>query len=165
MSQKEQLLCIGYVKRTSGFKGMVQIALQKEVVLKKRDFFFLSINGHQIPFQILDLKGSPSEPLLMLSFVEDVDQAKEILGSEIWIESNEQFVPEEYAIIGYTLVDRSIGTIGLVTDCIKMPSQLMLMVDHHNEMKMIPFVEDWIDGIFPEYKELAMNLPEGILDL
>lgn len=165
MSQKEQLLCIGYVKRTSGFQGMVQISLQKEVVLKKRDFFFLSINGHKIPYQILDLKGNPSEPLVVLSFIENVDQAKEILGSEVWIESNQQFVPEEYAIIGYTLVDRTLGTIGPVIDCIKMPSQLMLIVDYQNEMKMIPFVEDWIDGIFPEYKELAMNLPNGILDL
>jgi ribosomal 30S subunit maturation factor RimM len=165
MSPKPQRFTIGYIKRANGFNGALQLKLQKEVVLKRHDFIFISIDGHHIPFRIDDIKGSSNEPIIKLSFIENVEQVKYIIGSEVLTDKKSDKVQDSYAIIGYDLYDSQIGKIGRINDVLKMPGQWMLLVDYHGDEKMIPFIESWIEGIFPEYKEVAMALPIGILDL
>lgn len=165
MSPKPQRFTIGYIKRANGFNGALQLKLQKEVVLNKHDFIFISIDGHQIPYRIEEVKGASYEPIVLLSFIENVEQVKPLIGSEILTEKKISDTQDSYAIINYDLYDSKIGKIGKITDVLKMPGQWMLLVDYHGEEKMIPFIEDWIEGIFPEYQEVAMALPDGILDL
>jgi len=71
----------------------------------------------------------------------------------------------ELSFLGYELIDAKIGSIGKVLDVQELPQQLMLTVSFQGEEKYIPLVDDFIDYISQENKEIWLNLPDGLLDL
>ncbi len=76
-------------------------------------------------------------------------------------------LPEEseLSFIGFEVIDKHLGTIGKVEDVQEMPKQLMLLVNYKDEMRYIPLVDDFIDFISTEEKEIWLTLPSGLLDI
>jgi len=166
MIDKDSLICIGYISRPHSFKGELQLTLERKVVpLQRGDFLFFKIEGHFIPFKIESLKGKESEPVIKFHFVDTYEYAQELCSSEVY--SLMEVLPEEseFTFIGYEVVDNELGSIGLVEDVQELPQQIMILVRHQEEIKYIPLVEEFIDYIEKDKKEIWVDLPEGLLDL
>lgn len=166
MIDKNNLIYIGYISRPHSFKGEVQLTLERKIVsLHRDDFLFLKLDGHFIPNKIVGIKGKPEEPVLQFEFVKNHEQAIEIAGTEVY--TDREVLPEdsELSFIGFEVIDKNIGTIGVVEDVQELPQQLMLLVPYKGEVKYIPLVEDFIDYISAEEKEIWLTLPKGILDI
>ena len=59
MINKDRLISFGYISRPHGFKGELNILLEREIVsLKRDDFIFIHLQGQYIPYKIVSLKGS-----------------------------------------------------------------------------------------------------------
>lgn len=165
MINKDSLVCIGYISRPHSYNGEIQITLNRKVTLTKGDFLFFKIEGQFIPYPILRIKGKIDEPVLQVNYISTFDQAKELSGIEIYTDSEVQPEDSEISFIGYSVIEKNLGTIGTVKDILEMPQQLMIVVKYNGEDKYIPFVDEFIDYIAEENKEIWLNLPEGLLDI
>jgi 16S rRNA processing protein RimM len=166
MISKDNLVNVGYISRPHSFKGEIQVSLNKKVALNKSDFIFLRIEGQFIPYKILQVKGKESEPILELEFIKSFEYAQEVTGTEVFINiSKVQAEETEISFIGYEVIDSKLSTIGKVIDVQELPQQIMLVVNHQNKECLIPLVEDFIDYISEENKEIWLNLPDGILNI
>ncbi|MDA8930630.1 hypothetical protein N9811_07465 [Bacteroidia bacterium] len=165
MINKDSLISIGYISRPHSYKGEVQLRLERKIVsLKRDDFVFIKLDGQYIPFRVDNLKGKPDEPVIKFRFVDTYEYAQEISGSELFTDQEVLPLESELTFIGFELIDKKLGTIGKVLDVQEMPQQLMLTVEYNGEEKYIPLVEDFIDYISEENKEIWLQLPEGLLD-
>ncbi len=165
MISKDNLVCVGHISRPHSFKGEIQISLNKEIALLQGDFVFIKLEGQFIPYQILNVKGKAGNPIICLEFVDTYELAQEICSHEIYADIEEQPEDSELSFIGFEVIDKELGTIGVVQDVQNLPQQIMLIVHYNGKDCYIPLVEAFIDYISPEKKEIWLNLPQGLLDL
>ncbi|HBN02681.1 MAG TPA: hypothetical protein DD396_01410, partial [Bacteroidetes bacterium] len=163
---KDSLISIGYISRPHSYKGDVQLTLERKIVpLKRDDFLFIKIQGQFIPYKMIGIKGKDDEPILTLEFIDTFDKTEEIIAKEVF--TDKEVLPEESELtfIGFQVIDKYLGSIGIVQDIVEMPQQLMLLVPYNGELKYIPLVDDFIDYISPEDKEIVLILPDGLLEI
>lgn len=166
MINKDSLISIGYISRPHSYKGELQLRLERKIVsLKRDDFVFIQLDGQFIPFKVEHIKGKSDEPVLKLLFVDTYDYAQKLSGNLVF--TDQDVLPEESELnfIGFEIIDKKLGTIGIVLDVQEMPQQLMLTVLFRGEEKYIPLVDPFIDYISEENKEIWLHLPDGLLDL
>ena len=166
MINKDSLISIGYISRPHSYKGDVQLTLERKIVpLKRDDFLFIKIQGQFIPYKMIGIKGKDDEPILTLEFIDTFDKTDEIIAKEVF--TDKEVLPEESELtfIGFQVIDKYLGAIGIVQDIVDMPQQLMLLVPYNGELKYIPLVDDFIDYISPEDKEIVLILPDGLLEI
>ncbi|HCD68038.1 MAG TPA: hypothetical protein DEQ56_06135 [Bacteroidetes bacterium] len=166
MINKDSLISIGYISRPHSYKGDVQLTLERKIVpLKRDDFLFIKIQGQFIPYKMIGIKGKDDEPILTLEFIDTFDKTDEIIAKEVF--TDKEVLPEESELtfIGFQVIDKYLGAIGIVQDIVEMPQQLMLLVPYNGELKYIPLVDDFIDYISPEDKEIVLILPDGLLEI
>ena len=166
MINKDSLISIGYISRPHSYKGDVQLTLERKIVpLKRDDFLFIKIQGQIIPYKMIGIKGKDDEPILTLEFIDTFDKTEEIIAKEVF--TDKEVLPEESELtfIGFQVIDKYLGAIGIVQDIVEMPQQLMLLVPYNGELKYIPLVDDFIDYISPEDKEIVLILPDGLLEI
>ena len=165
MINKDELVCIGYIKRPHGFKGEIQFQLNKEIALNKGDFVFVAIEGQFIPYPIEKINASLDEPIVKLRFVNDFDQAKQVSAREIYVETEGIESESEVSLVGYTVIDKHLGDLGKVKDIEYFPQQIMLVVEYNGKECYIPMNEQFMVNIIEKNKEIYCNLPDGLLDL
>ena len=165
MLSKENLVCVGYISRPHSFKGEIQFSLHKEIALLQGDFVFIKLEGQFIPYKILNVKGKKDNPIIKLEFVDTYEYAQELGSNEIYADIEEQPEESELSFIGFEVIDKELGTIGIVQDVQNLPQQLMLIVPYNGKDSYIPLVEDFIDYISADKKEIWLTLPQGLLDL
>jgi ribosomal 30S subunit maturation factor RimM len=166
MINKDSLISIGYISRPHSYKGDVQLTLERKIVpLKRDDFLFIKIQGQFIPYKMIGIKGKDDEPILTLEFIDTFEKTEEIIAKEVF--TDKEVLPEESELtfIGFQVIDKYLGSIGIVQDIVEMPQQLMLLVPYNGELKYIPLVDDFIDYISPEDKEIVLILPDGLLEI
>ena len=166
MINKDSLISIGYISRPHSYKGDVKLTLERKIVpLKRDDFLFIKIQGQFIPYKMIGIKGKDDEPILTLEFIDTFDKTEEIIAKEVF--TDKEVLPEESELtfIGFQVIDKYLGSIGIVQDIVEMPQQLMLLVPYNGELKYIPLVDDFIDYISPEDKEIVLILPDGLLEI
>ena len=114
---------------------------------------------------MIGIKGKDDEPILTLEFIDTFDKTEEIIAKEVF--TDKEVLPEESELtfIGFQVIDKYLGAIGIVQDIVEMPQQLMLLVPYNGELKYIPLVDDFIDYISPEDKEIVLILPDGLLEI
>lgn len=166
MIDKKNLIYIGYISRPHSFRGEVQVTLERKIVsLDRDDFLFFKLDGHYIPNKIVGIKGRPDEPIIQFEFVENHNQALDLAGTEIYTDCEVLPKDSELSFIGFEVIDKHLGTIGIVEDVQELPQQLMLLVPFNGEVRYIPLVEDFIDDISEDNKEIRLTLPKGLLEL
>ncbi|PCJ67782.1 MAG: hypothetical protein COA58_01200 [Bacteroidetes bacterium] len=166
MLNKDSLICIGYISRPHSYKGEIQLTLERKIVsLKRGDFLFIKIQGQYIPYKILLIKGKSEEPVLQFEFITTYELAQEICANEVYTDT--EVLPEEseLSFVGFEVIDKHLGTIGIVEDVHELPKQIMLLVKYNGEIKYIPLAEDFIDYISADNKEIWLTLPSGLLDI
>jgi ribosomal 30S subunit maturation factor RimM len=166
MINKDSLISIGYISRPHSYKGDVQLTLERKIVpLKRDDFLFIKIQGQFIPYKMIGIKGKDDEPILTLEFIDTFDKTEEIIAKEVF--TDKEVLPEESELtfIGFQVIDKYLGAVGIVQDIVEMPQQLMLLVPYNGELKYIPLVDDFIDYISPEDKKIVLILPDGLLEI
>ena len=77
--------------------------------------------------------------------------------------NDDQFYYHE--IIGFEIVDTTLGSVGTIINVNDANSQVLLEVDHMNKKILIPLVDELIHKIDKEKKQLHLSIPDGLLNL
>ena len=141
---------------------------------------FIIFDGLPVPFYIESFtKRGNSKALVRLTDISSMEDVEEIAGKAVYV--HEDNLPEMTleddgyaALIGWTLLtpvqddDESDSyeefyEVGEITDFIDIPKNPCIEVETENGAVMIPLHEDFILSVDPEYQEIIMQIPAGLL--
>ena len=143
---------------------------------------FIVFDGLPVPFFIESFtKRGNSKALVRLTGINCQEDVDEISGKAVYIEDSEapELSLEEdgfAALVGWMLLTPGIPDqveddeeggdlyeIGEITDFIDIPQNPCIEVETENGSVMIPLHEDLILSVDPEYQEIIMQIPEGLI--
>ena len=140
---------------------------------------FIIFDGLPVPFYIESfVKRGNTKALVRLTDICSQEDVEEIAGKAVYVEDDQ--IPEMSleddgfaALVGWTLLtpeipdqvgdDAEVVEVGEITDFIDIPNNPCIEVETENGAVMIPLHEDLILSIDPEYQEIIMQIPQGLL--
>ena len=140
---------------------------------------FIVFDGLPVPFYIETFtKRGNTKALVRLTGICSMEDVEEIAGKAVYIEDDqipEMSIEEDgfAALVGWTLLtpaeeldeedEPTLIEIGEITDFLDIPKNPCIEVETENGAVMIPLHEDLILSVDPEYQEIIMQIPEGLL--
>jgi len=163
---KDKTVQIGRILSSYGLGGQVILGLDQGVTFipDKPEVVFLKRGDMLVPYFVEDLV-KPDK--LKLEEVNSPEDAAKLRNAEVYV------YPDLVEIIavkaegaesltGFEVMAEG-ETVGIIQYVEEFPQQWMLFVLQGEDEILIPFVEDWIERIEPESKQVFMNLPDGLL--
>ena len=167
---------IGFTKKTYGIKGELKLKIEDNYLedFAQAKVVFLNIEGQKIPFFIKAINFDNPFTIKFEEY-ESREAVIKLTGKEIFLQNIDIIAPENRTIepttlfyqkyVGYQLIDKELGKIGLIEEIIPYPQQEMATITYLGKTILIPLNEYLILKIDEIAKEILVELPEGMLDL
>lgn len=163
---------IGYVTKTKGLKGEIQIFFQYEDVEDiDFEFIFIEIDAKLVPFFInsYQLLGNGAG-YFYLEDVTHIDKAEELVKKKVFLPNEHKPVrdPEDFRITdlkGFTVHEKKHGVLGEILEVNEFPQQFIATIRYQEKEVLFPLSDDFIRAIDREEKRLEIELPDGLLDI
>ena len=181
MAGYDNLQQIAQVLKSNGTDGELVMGFREIAPedINLNEPVFIVFDGLPVPFFIESFtKRGNSKVLVRLTDICSMEDAEEITGKAIYIEESnlpELSLEEDgyAALIGWTLLspvegsedseEMEVEEIGEITDFIDIPNNPCIEVETESGAVMIPLHEDLILSVDPEYQEIIMQIPAGLL--
>ena len=148
---------------------------------------FIIFDGLPVPFYIESFtKRGNTKALVRLTDISSMEDVEEIAGKAVYIEDDqatEMSLEEDgfAALVGWMVLtpeipdqvgddemevgddDMSLIEVGEITEFYDIPNNPCIEVETENGAVMIPLHEDLILSIDPEYQEIIMQIPAGLI--
>lgn len=111
---------LGFIQRTHGIKGEVQLSIVSAVdePPTKLESVFLEIEGIPVPFFVESIRNKAADKLILkLEDVDDVETAEGLTGFKVYIPANLVEISDDTDLgdlVGYTVVSTQGETVGLI---------------------------------------------------
>ncbi|TJZ62036.1 16S rRNA processing protein RimM [Sphingobacterium olei] len=168
----DQSFYIGYISKTRGLKGEVQVFFEFEDYMDLEfDVLFVEENKKLIPYFVDELKlQKNSTAYATFEDIDHIDKAQPLLRKKIYLPNDKMPVrdPDDFRytdLIGYLVIDEHHGELGEITAVQEMPQQFIATVNMDGKELMFPLSDDLILGIDGEEGTIEVELPEGLVDL
>ena len=135
---------------------------------------FIVFDGLPVPFYIESFsKRGNTKALVRLTGICSMEDVEEITGKAVYIEEDQ--LPEMSleddgyaALVGWMLLtpaedEEALIEVGEITDFLDIPNNPCIEVETENGAVMIPLHEDLILSVDPEYQEIIMQIPAGLI--
>lgn len=168
----EESFYIGYITKTRGLKGELQLFFEFEDYLDLDfDVLFIEIDRKLVPFFVGSIKVQKnSTAYLNLDDVDHIDKAQPLLRKKVYL-SNDKLPerdPDDFRytdLIGFLAIDEVEGELGEITHVQELPQQFIATVNYDEQDLLFPLSEDFIVGIDRDEEIIVVNLPEGLVDI
>lgn len=171
--QKEDCFYLGKVVSKYSFKGevLVKIDTDEPEIYENMESVFVSIGNNLVPF-FIDRCRLHKSTLLRIDFEEVKDEASadRIMGALLYLPltmlpklSGNKFYFHE--VIGFTLLDKVHGDIGLIKAVNDSSSQVLFEAKKGDKELLIPVTDQIITKVDREAKTIYVSTPEGLVDL
>ena len=180
------MLQVAQVLKSNGTDGELVMSFRSIAPedINLQEPVFIVFDGLPVPFFIESFtKRGNSKALVRLTGIHCQEDVDEISGKAVYIEESEapELSLEEdgfAALVGWILLtpstspndsekvspeDMELIEVGEITDFIDIPNNPCIEVETENGAVMIPLHEDLVLSIDPEYQEIIMQIPEGLL--
>ena len=135
---------------------------------------FIVFDGLPVPFYIESFtKRGNTKALVRLTGICSMEDVEEITGKAVYIEDDqlpEMSLEEDgfAALVGWMLLtpaedEEALIEVGEITDFLDIPKNPCIEVETENGAVMIPLHEDLILSVDPEYQEIIMQIPAGLI--
>ncbi len=171
---KEQVVKVGSVTKVDGQEGHVLVKLRPDCDADDvfdSDFLLIEINGGVVPMRMdsVTRRGDRSATVALAN-IQSVSQAQIVVGCDVFAPVNDEDADEgddvEGSLVGYEIVDRTLGHIGVIADVDDtVAANPLFVVDTMNGEILIPAAEDFVVSVDDDTKTLTLNLPEGLVNL
>lgn len=168
----EEAFYIGYITKTKGLKGEVQIFFEyEEPELLDLDVVFAEISGKLVPFFVSSYKlQNNNTGNFYFDDIDHIDKAQLLIKKKIYLPLSKKPERDEdeffYSDLkGFTAVDETLGTLGEILEVHEYPQQFVATLLYKDTEVMFPLNEDFIIEIDDDEQILTVDLPEGLLDV
>lgn len=162
---------IGYISKTKGLKGELQIYLEVENPqdYKNMESLFLEINQKPVPFFISKLLLQKNIMYVYLEDIDHIDKAKGLVGKTAYVlEKNKPANTNEDShkiLIGFQVIDEKQGELGVINAIQELPSQLIANMLFQNKDVLFPLNDQFVTSIDKKNKIIHVDLPDGLIEL
>ena len=110
-----------------------------------------------------------NEGFILFEEVSSPEKGKQYTGTEICLSEKDadRFFKKDADSLnylnGYKVIDEDEGEIGIISEVVENPGQVLLSINKDGNEIMIPFVEDFIVSLNKRKKEIVLSLPEGLV--
>ncbi len=169
---KEEAFYIGYITKTKGLKGEVQLYFEFDAYEDlDLDVVFANMNGKMVPFFVESHKLYPnSTGLFYFEDIDHIDKAQALLKKKMYLpltkmpeRGEDDFTYKD--LKGFMVTDETHGELGEIMEVNEYPQQFVATVLYKEKEILFPLNEDIIVEIDEDEKTLSVDLPEGLLDL
>ena len=182
MAGYDNLQQIAQVLKSNGTDGELVLGFREIAPedINLNEPVFIIFDGLPVPFYIESFtKRGNTKALVHLTDICSMEDVEEIAGKAVYIE--EENLPEMTleddgyaALIGWTVLtpaspdqaddeECELYEVGEITDFLDIPKNPCIEVETENGAIMIPLHEDLILSVDPEYQEIIMQIPAGLL--
>ena len=168
----EDCFYIGYITKTKGLKGEVQVFFEYE---EPEDLtlnaVFAEINGKLIPYFIASYKLQNNQTgNFYFEDIDTIEKAEKLIRKKLYIQNSLKPVRDESEFLitdlkGFMVHDEVKGQLGQIIEIHDYPKQYVAVVIYQTKEVMFPLTDDLILSIDDEEKLLSVKLPEGLIDL
>jgi len=160
---------IGYVKKTHGVKGEVQIVFQEglDELIEGLDYLFFDVEGLLVPFFIDSIFSiGPNSAILQFETLRSKEKAAAFAGCKLFIEteafddSDVEFSPQ--LLKGFVLIDQHRKERGTITAVDDYGGNMVFTVGKGRNELLVPFHDDLLLEFDPRKKKIVMQCPEGL---
>ena len=179
MAGSDNLQQIAQVLKSHGTDGELVLGFREIAPedINLNEPVFIVFDGLPVPFYIESFaKRGNTKALVRLTDICSMEDVEEIAGKPVYIEAEnlpEMSLEEDgyAALVGWMVLtpenaddmDSDIYEVGEITDFIDIPNNPCIEVETENGAIMIPLHEDLILSLDPEYQEIIMQIPAGLL--
>jgi 16S rRNA processing protein RimM len=162
---------IGFIRKASGYKGEVILALHSgdAAVFSSTRFFFIDMDGSVVPFLVEHFSDETGNAVVKFEDVNSHDSAALLCSRKVYLSTED--VPEIVAesdldyLAGYDVIDKINGLLGTVKSVSEMPGQFIVAFEYKGAEILLPLHSETLIKILKRKKELHVILPEGLLDV
>ena len=179
MAGSDNLQQIAQVLKSNGTDGELVMGFREIAPedINLNEPVFIIFDGLPVPFYIESFaKRGNTKALVRLTDICSMEDVEEIAGKPVYIEADnlpEMSLEEDgyAALVGWMVLtpenaddmDSDLYEVGEITDFIDIPNNPCIEVETENGAIMIPLHEDLILSLDPEYQEIIMQIPAGLL--
>ena len=171
--RKEDCFYLGKIVAKYSFRGEVLLKLDTDEpeIYENTESVFVQLGKNLVPFFIKKSRLHKSS-LLRIDFedVDDEQAADSLLGKEVYLPlsmlpplSGNQFYYHE--VIGFTLLDKNHGEIGIITAINDAASQVLIEAKKDGKQLLLPVSDEIILDVNRNQKIIHVIAPEGLVDL
>jgi len=164
---------LGKIVRKYSFKGELLIKLDTDQpeIYEHLDAVFIFVGNSLIPFFIEQSQLHKSD-LLRVKFEEVTteEDADALLKSDVYLPldllpklEGDKFYFHE--VIGFTIIDNTFGTVGVIKGINDNTSQALFEIDREGVEILIPMNDEFIKKIDRDSKTITVETPEGLIEL
>lgn len=168
----EEAFYIGYITKTKGLKGEVQLFFEYDSPeLLELDIVFADISGKLVPFFVSSYKlHTNGTGNFYFDDVDHIDKAQVLVKKKIYQpltkmpdRSDDEFHYND--LKGYLVFDETHGELGEIIEVNEYPQQFVATVSYKGQEILFPLNEDMIVEIDEDEATILVDLPEGLLDI
>ena len=170
------MLQIAQVLKSNGTDGELVMGFREIAPedINLQEPVFIIFDGLPVPFYIESFsKRGNTKALVRLTGICSMEDVEEITGKAVYIEEDqlpEMSLEEDgfAALVGWTLLtpaeeEEALMEVGEITDFMDIPKNPCIEVETENGAVIIPLHEDLILSVDPEYQEIIMQIPAGLI--
>jgi len=171
---KDECTKIGFIAKLHGYKGEVTIIIDKEfedaLIIEDIKTLLVEINDQLIPHFIEKMGGDSSCMYVLFEDINTEAAAKKLCKHSVYLQNKD--IPKSKkpkddiaALIGFMIMDKEHGELGIVDAILEFPSQLLLQLKYKSKEVLIPLTEPLVSSINKKKKIINVDLPEGFLEI
>jgi 16S rRNA processing protein RimM len=176
------MLQIAQVLKSNGTDGELVLGFREIAPedINLQEPVFIIFDGLPVPFYIESFtERGNTKALVRLTDISSMEDVEEIAGKAVYIEDDqatEMSLEEDgfAALVGWMVLtpeipdqvgddDMALIEVGEITEFYDIPNNPCIEVETENGAVMIPLHEDLILSIDPEYQEIIMQIPAGLI--
>ena len=168
----EDCFYIGYITKTKGLKGEVQVYFEyDEPADLPLDSVFAEINNKLVPFFISTYKLQNNQTgNFYFDDIDTIEKAQLLIRKKLFLPNNLKPVrdDDEFLITdlkGFIVHDETAGELGEIIEIHEYPQQFVAVVSYQFKEIMFPLNDDLIVEIDEGNGILKVDLPEGLIDI
>ncbi len=169
---KDTCFELGKITKTHGIRGEVILWLDVDFPGDYEDLesVFLEVRGELVPYFMDSYRLSGNRAIVQFEDIDTFEKAEALINLQAFLPLEElpelednQFYYHE--IIGYQVVDKNLGELGIVHTVHSMQAQDLLVMDYKGKEVLIPVISEIVLNADKGAKVLNVNLPEGLLEV
>jgi 16S rRNA processing protein RimM len=167
-TMQKDLIKIGYTMKTHGLKGELTLNLSADAPELSVGDTLMIEQVSLVPYFVERLSGNGAKVFVKFEGVNSIEEATALKGCSIFIEKSKrpklkrgEFYDDE--LIGFQVIDSTHGNLGTVNQINTQGLNKLLEIGEKGIL--IPLNGPFIQSISKSKKQIAVELPEGFLEI
>ncbi len=171
--KKKDCFFLGKIVKKYSFKGelLAKLDTDEPELYDQLESVLIDVRGKLLPFFVERSQLHKSDLLrLKLEDVETEADADALLKAELYLPLT--FLPKLegdkfyfHEVIGFTVVDKSFGEVGIITGVNDTTAQALFEIDREGTEILVPLNDHFIQKLDRKNKILDIDVPEGLIEL